>query len=477
MAEFGVGFKLYADAQGFVTGTKEAQESAKTLKNELKETFGESGLFSKISVIGAITGIATGLLSAANAAQELRDKAKEAGTKLDENTERVARFGDALDSFKSGAQSALLSVVGYFNMLGEKVADTILYWKGIGEAEQKAIADVEKQTVESLKRIEEARKANSPEKVAEAERKLAEFRESETIRRADGEKQIALLLQQQNRLRAELSELGSNTVKAKEKEIEIEKNVTALRDAQANYLKDFTSKTEKLNKEKEKASDDELKALRQQQQLQERLADARFTQLSTDEKILAVQADIAATQNRIYEDEKLGNSTAEDKIKLIEKQNQLLDLQKQIVEETSKIPPPKTAQKETRFGFALKGMGQFGEASDEALQEFISRSEQRAITLGQDPEALKYDRAEIARLKLEAQNARKELEFRESLRRDVQSMGLEGARGSFRGDPLAFDTLVQRFVTDSRSTQEIQKEQTDQLRDLNARLSKFGLTK
>lgn len=480
MAEFGVGFKLYADAQGFVAGTKEAQESAKNLKNELKETFGESGLFSKISLIGGITAVATGILSAANAAQELRDKAKEAGESIDATTARVARFGDAIDGIKSAVQSALITTVGFFNNVGEKLADVYLkYARGISEANSKVMVEIEEQMLETFKRIKEAREANSPEKLAEAEKKLAEIREQEAIKRAEGENQVKLLLEQQKRLRQELNELGVNTIKYKEKEAELEKNNTALRESQNNWVKEFTGNMEKTNKANEEAFNKQKKALDDQQQLMQRLADARFTQLSTEEKILVIEKDIAATQNRIVQDQKLGNSTVEDQIELINLQNKLVATQRDLAAERLQIEK-QTAQVEQQriaFGMTLRGQSQFSKASDEALQETVRRNEQQAINLLQTPEGMKYDRGEAARLQLEAQNARRELQFRESLRQDVRTLGVEGARSQFRGDPLAFDTLIQRFVTDTRSTAEIQKEQTDQLRDLNARLSKFGLTK
>lgn len=484
MAEFGVGFKLYADAQGFVAGTKEAQESAKNLKNELKETFGESGLFSKISLIGGITAVATGILSAANAAQELRDKAKEAGESIDATTARVARFGDAIDGIKSAVQSALITTVGFFNNVGEKMADVYLkYARGISEANSKVMVEIEQQMLDTFKRIKEAREANSPEKLAEAEKKLAEIREQEAIKRLDNQAKVNALLEQQKRLQNELGELGVNTVKYKEKEAELEKNSTALREAQNAWVKDYTSNIDKSNKEREKADAAELRSLKEQQGLLERLKDARFSQLSTEDKILAITKDIAAAQNRILQDQKLGNSTAEDQITLIQLQNQLAETQKTLAGERLAIEKETAAtqrqqiQQQQVLGMSFRGQAQFGGATDEALQETIRRNEQMAINLLQTPEGMKYDRGEAARLQLEAQNARRELQFRESLRQDVRSMGVEGARSQFRGDPLAFDTLIQRFVTDTRSTAEIQKEQTDQLRDLNARLSKFGLTK
>jgi len=483
MAEFGVGFKLYADAQGFVSGTKEAQESAKNLKNELKETFGESGLFSKISLIGGITAVATGILSAANAAQELRDKAKEAGETIDKVTATTARFGDTIDAIKASVKGALIEVIGYHAMAGEKIAELYLqYFKGMSKANVDAIGEIETQTIETLKRIKEAREANSPEKLAEAEKKLAEIREQEAIKRASNEDKIVLLLEQQARLNSELSELGVNTIKHKEKQAEIEKNATALLEVQNAYIKEMNDNNEKLNKSRDDAAEKELKVLRDEQRLLDRLADARFTQLSTEEKILVIEKDIAATQNRIVQDQKLGNSTVEDQIELINLQNKLVATQRDLAAERLQIEK-QTAQVEQQriqqqaFGMSIRGQSQFGRASDEALQETIRRSEQQAINLLQTPEGMKYDRGEAARLQLEAQNARRELQFRESLRQDVRNMGVEGARSQFRGDPLAFDTLIQRFVTDTRSTAEIQKEQTDQLRDLNARLSKFGLTK
>jgi hypothetical protein len=84
---------------------------------------------------------------------------------------------------------------------------------------------------------------------------------------------------------------------------------------------------------------------------------------------------------------------------------------------------------------------------------------------------------EASRLRFEAQNAQSILDAREELRRNVRLMGVEGARMQFRGDPIVFESMVQRFVEDTRSTQEIQRENGRQLSDINQRLLKAGFGK
>jgi hypothetical protein len=130
----------------------------------------------------------------------------------------------------------------------------------------------------------------------------------------------------------------------------------------------------------------------------------------------------------------------------------------------------------------LRGGDQFNDASDEALRSVASRNRQRArdITnpaiVGSFTQAT-LNKGEAARLNFEAQNAENIVASRQQLRRSVGAFGVEGARSQYQGDPLMFDQLVQRFVQDTRTNQEIAREQNQFLRDLNDRLGKRGFTK
>lgn len=115
----------------------------------------------------------------------------------------------------------------------------------------------------------------------------------------------------------------------------------------------------------------------------------------------------------------------------------------------------------------IRGAKQFGEASTGALQEQASRN-QRAIegmgtflNIGQE--------FEVARLQAEIANIRKELDFRSQLNANVSRFGVEGARSMFSGDPLAFDRLVQQYVTDARDAKQIAASTNEYLRQLNER--------
>jgi hypothetical protein len=116
------------------------------------------------------------------------------------------------------------------------------------------------------------------------------------------------------------------------------------------------------------------------------------------------------------------------------------------------------------------------------LREIIRRNQEQASrlqaeTIGQPQFVASLNVGEASRLRFEAQNAQAILDAREELRRNVRLMGVEGARQSFRGDPVVFESMVQRFVEDTRSTQEIQRENGRQLNDINQRLLKAGFGK
>jgi hypothetical protein len=103
-----------------------------------------------------------------------------------------------------------------------------------------------------------------------------------------------------------------------------------------------------------------------------------------------------------------------------------------------------------------KGMVQ--SASDSALKEVQRRKQDELMGLGVGGGGVTFDDKYYQRLRIqnEISQVRAELGMRQGLQRDVAQRGIEGARRSFAGDPLVFDKLIQQFVVDNRTAQEIQ---------------------
>lgn len=113
-------------------------------------------------------------------------------------------------------------------------------------------------------------------------------------------------------------------------------------------------------------------------------------------------------------------------------------------------------------------------ASDDTLKEIIRRNQHeitmRKVTQFGLPGDIDVHWPLIA-LQNDIAKATQELNMRTKLRRDVEFMGVEGARRNYSGDPIAFDRLVQEYVT---GRTEMEKTNT-LLRELKERVS-AGIT-
>jgi len=132
-----------------------------------------------------------------------------------------------------------------------------------------------------------------------------------------------------------------------------------------------------------------------------------------------------------------------------------------------------TAEKNLQASIAgIRGGNQFNNATDAALAEVARRNRAEANKYGSG--AYGYGMGqdlERARLDAEAMNAEKELKFRTKLRGDISLKGVEAARRGFQGDPLKFDEIINRLVTDKQTGNEVLREQTDLLEKINNRLA------
>lgn len=503
MAEFGVGFKLFADSSQFQRELKEATESAKNVQRGLKDIgLNIGGLLG----IGAVTNA---FLSTVNAAQQLRDEAEKVGRAVDSSVQSVANLGDSLDLLKNGARDFSINTLGVFTKLGEALGNFALrLGEGLTQAQIDNNAKISSDAEKNIAKMAAARE-NYATKLAEADEKLAKAQRENAIKRAGDEDKLNALLGEQMRIQEEINKTGKNTVKARELQIESENNITAIVAERDRIAKKAIEDEAKALKEREKDEKELAKAqsefAERKQKSAEKLADLRFKALSDEEKVNALAKEELELREAVAALKASGVDSTEVEVMLIDKQNQLIE-QQNALREKKLIVQKKNRTEEENFLLAVKlgaqeaqkafndvitaqfnlrrSSGAIEGASDAELKEFIKRTRERIAAIdsaamsGAEQVSGGFGR-KFEKIPLTSDLARavEELKLRESLRTNFQLGGEQFARERFKGDALAFDSLAQRFVSDTRTLQEIQKESTSELKDLNARLSKFGFTK
>jgi hypothetical protein len=368
----------------------------------------------------------------------------------------------------------------------------------------KANAKIAKDTEKTFADIAKANE-NRAQKIAEADERLAKAQRENAIKRAGDEDKLNALLGEQMRIQEEIANTGKNTVKARELQIESENNITAIvteRDRIAKKaVEDEAKATKEAEKNQKELADAQAKSDERRQNAADKLAELRLKALSDEERVNVLAKEELELREAVAALKAGGVDSTEVEVMLLEKQNELIGAQEQLRQRANKTAKEgydaaKMARVEAEG--ALKAMGDIitaqynlrrsegaiSGASDSELREFIKRTRERIATIDQAPVSGAEQvsggfgrRFEKIPLTSDLNRALEELKTRESLRTDFNLGGEQFARERFKGDALAFDSLAQRFVADSRTTQEIQKEQTDQLRDLNARLSRVGFTK
>jgi len=476
VAEFGVGFRFFAKTDELAAGLRQAGEEGKQLKKTLGDTFGESSVWKNLTAVGIGTTLIRGFMLATENAQKLREESERLGRPLDYATASVARLGDAFDQLKQfGADSATFILSGY-TLIGDEIGKVINRVRGITEAQEVFAERAAKAAEEAEKRLAKAREANDPEKIREAERRLADARIEAAMKNADEVGKVFLLMQRELAIKEEIARVGERTVKGIELQGQLEKT-------RAEIIAENRKDQEKLAKEGEAAVEAEFKAIDETLAAREKLAKLKFDALTAAEQEVIVAREMAQLEKEFRQLKVDGVETTDVEIQLLEKGNQLAKIRAEIAKDTAN-QSERAVQAEVQKNrvMAFRGGATFNEQSDETLREIIRRNEQQASRLqaegiGQPQLVASLNLGEASRLRFEAQNAQQILASREELRRNVQMMGIEGARMQFRGDPIVFESMVQRFVEDSRTTQDVQRENGRQLQDINQRLLKAGFGK
>jgi hypothetical protein len=476
VAEFGVGFRFYGKTDELAASLRQAGEEGKQLKKTLGDTFGDSSIWKSLSVVGAVTMVIRGFMIATENAQKLREESEKLGRTLDVGTASVARLADAFDEFKKIGANALTSALSTFTLWGEAIGSLINRQRGI-TAEQEKLAEQSVKAVEDAeKRLIKSREENSPEKIIEAEKRLADARIEAAMKNADEVGKVFLLMQRELAIKEEIVRVGEKSVKGLELQGQLEKT-------RAEIIAENRKDQEKLAKENEKLVEEEFKAIDETLAAREKLKKLRFDLLPAAEQEVQLQRELYELEKEFRQVKAAGLETTDVEILLLEKGNELAKVRAEIAKEIAKQGERAVeAEVQKNRVMAFRGGATFNEQSDETLREIIRRNQEQASRLqaegiGQPQFVASLNLGEASRLRFEAQNAQAILDAREELRRNVRMMGVEGARQTFRGDPIVFESMVQRFVEDTRSTQEIQRENGRQLTDINQRLLKAGFGK
>jgi hypothetical protein len=443
MSTFGVGFNVTANTGQFVAGMRDAGEAAKGFKKTFNDTLGE-GAFGGLARFLSVGGIAMALTSwfrnATDAAQQMRDEFAKTGQPLEDSVRSVAAFGDSIDSLKAGIKELSITTLSFFTRAGEGIGGIINWWRGLTDGGKALAEQAEKSgraAEEQEKRLAELRKQYGPEAMAKADKELADIRRKNYMDSASAEEKYTALMDERFALAQRIENMAEGSVARKKAEAEQEKLTGEIEKARLAV----TEQKRKEDEEIAKLADEYADTI-----LEEGAA------IDRNNTLLRESADLTA---RTAQEARLAADAREREAAAT-------------IRAVSAMAP-------------FRGGDQLNDASDETLRGIISRNRAEAQRQRSDISKMtpfgNLGSMEAARLEQEAQNAQSVLDARNSLRRNVSIGGLDYARNQYRGDPLMFDQMVQRWVTDTRSQMEIAKDGNQLLKDLNDRLLKAGFGK
>lgn len=388
-------------------------------------------------------------------AQEVREEFEKLGKPIDEETQRLAEFGDGISSLKRGTEDAVGTVVSYFNLVGQALGYDINLLRGFDAAEQ----DLNEKTGRAADKQEAKRDAavkrhaQDGEKAAAQDRQNSDAAFQNQLKGESVDKRLQDLLDERVRLQKELGAIVGDTDTAhllrSQKQAEIDKNSAAMVENQNE------GNRKKAEADKQQG-EDALKYVREQDKLTKELHDAKFEGLKDDEKLTQLAAEQSAWEKKIAEDKKTGAESKADELALVKNINEQSAITAKITKENAltegEITKEKirqlTAIKNAQISIVgIRGGKQFNQASDETLADVAAKD--RAAAFAIQGGAGGYgigQNLEIARLQAEIKNVQQELDFRNSLRLDYRLGGEAQARANFKGDPLLFDQVFEQII-------------------------------
>jgi len=424
----GIDFILRAKTEAFTRGMAAVNNSLKDTKKSLSEFDVGNGLKQALGVGGAIAAFRAAISNA----QELRDEAQKLGKEVDSATQSVAEYGDVVDKVWKGAKNAATSALGVFTQVGDGIRQIL---QNTSQEEENAFRKIEAVTAKTAAAQEEqlrrSQAERSPEKMAAAEAKYREAQRSASEAAASDESKILWLYAKQADAKRKVEQAGTNELKVLEAKTELEK-INA----------DVAKETQRA---KEKAVADGLKSQAE-------------TAKKVEEELTTFFDSVESGAKRIKETEearvKVAKELAEQAEKEAAEKAKQLEVEMRLKELNDK------SYADTVAAMSLSGLSSrdVQSASDATLQEIARRKQGNLTSLGAAGGSLAFDDNYFTRIQLqnEINQVKAELATRSNLRQSVAQQGIDGARRTFNGDPLVFDRLVQQFVQDSRSSQDLQ---------------------
>jgi hypothetical protein len=399
-----------------------ANNSVKDLKTELK-SFGGGSLAGTIGIAGVIAGFKATLQHA----QDVRSELERMGKPIDDATRSVAAYSDAWDGIKKAVGSASVSVLSFATRAGEGLGAVVNMLRGYSVEQQRLNERIASDTEKTLASIAAAKKkyeeANSPEKVAAAEERLAAVQRKNAMEQMDAYGRLNALIAERAKLEQDSANVsnkaGVDYIEAKtriaEKDAEIQKARAAAVEADRKQLADFT----KDDAESQRKADEWT---------------ASLTQKTKDRT--AAQKDLTDAVNKTAE-------AVADEGKIAE------EAYKKWLAGMEEVAKTKRGIVGARTDTA--------DLSDSALGEIIRRNRDAVDQLSRampDRFLGNPNASEIARLQAESGNAQRELDFRSGFRRNVEIGGESLARRQFSGDPGAFDQIFERLARNGALTED-----------------------
>lgn len=423
--------------------------------------------------------------------------AQNASGAIDENTAAVKRFADGLDETRQGSLSWGAQILGVINRSGEglglltrtgieatekgfwgslirgDISSSLTAIKGafddVRSAHQRDVeVSKEEVRVESLK----AKYGEDNKRILAETSRLAQQERDFRLSTLTRQERVNQLTNEHLELQRQLSAFEGDAVPRRDLENKTRAAGLALLRAQHDLLKENEQGEKQAAAAAKQAAADREKFLNEEAKRVKEIAALRLKgveNLTTAERL---QLDLL--EGRVKQRD-LEHEAQQLLLKGVEmltdvERERLALLTGQTVEMKKQNDELKEQEK-TVIGINVRGFNQFKQASEEALQALIDQSKSQIQRIKESlftQGALDSftGRLDIARLQQEIANARQELEFRQSLQRDLALGGEDFARRNFRGDALAFDEVLQR-VAGNWSRQD---ETNQQLQTLNRQL-------
>lgn len=412
------------DTKGLRRATEEAGTVVKGFSREAKGFLGD---VSKGLVGAAIFGefIKLGKEAVAEA-QKLRDEADRLGEPLATTTRSLANLGDGFKGVFQGAKNLVGFIISGWAMVAEGIDQAALSLAGFNIAsgeELERFRQIERQTTQTLAAIAKAREANSPDKIAAAEAKLAEQRRKNAMEEKNAGERYIAIMQERIQLEEKVAANGSlHTVEAIALQTELAKKIGEEAEAKKKAIKENAEAQEAYQKEAQKVFEI----------VEETGTASGKWKTLTEQRTVAEQTNAKILKEETLPTEK--DITAE------------LEAQAKAAKAKSDA-----AQKdfEARQGLLTGGgaaaADEFNKASDATLAEIVRRNRNEAERLARGPQNIFTGKSDAYYAAANTANlAQKEIDARADFRRNA-SIGADYARRQYSGT-LNFEQLFSQLV-------------------------------